>query len=179
MNYSIKLHSASIRIAKERTLLLVGGANSGKTTLSAILKRNFSYKIINDDLSFLVPQKEKIYLFSINFMFFDNSGYLFNKEIDSVKTTFYGFPRWIFFLKRKKGKNGSKIVSMPSKEAFKKICFYSEFPLKEGNEKQQRRLEILSSLIKQCRCFYLISKEDIKDNPLKLKHLLFPILSKN
>lgn len=169
------LHSSSVKIGGTNSALFIGISGSGKTTLAVLLKKICSAKIIDDDVTYLAVSNKLIYSFSQDSLIsFPNEQPGHNEKHLSEKNLF-GVPKWIFFVKKDKNIK-SRVIPICFKEAFERICFVSSAIIFKDRKRQQKRIEILERLIKQCRCFYLLNRRDIKENPLKLKDLFLPIL---
>ena len=163
LNSAVRLHAAFItHRRKKESFLLPGNSSVGKTALSNMLKKTGKFNIITDDECFLFSLDRKTCVL--------NSSNLSNSfNINTVHNLRPEYPSSIFFLKRTE--EASKVIPISKKEAFKRICFLSEFPPHEDDTQKGRRMDILKKLVKQCRCNLLINGKDLKDNPQKLNKL--------
>ncbi|MBR6509891.1 MAG: hypothetical protein IKT38_04730 [Clostridia bacterium] len=90
------LHASCV-MKNKNAVLLLGKKHSGKTTLSLEMISNYEYKLVADDLSFIVLRGKKVYCYSLfkgihlNDETFDYySGFYSNiYNVDSEKTRYY------------------------------------------------------------------------------------------
>lgn len=152
----VRLHSAMVE-KKSKGVLILGAKGQGKTTLSNLISKKKGYKIIDDDVSSLIQEKNNVKLIS-------------KKETDNLLAT-YIKPCILIHIK-KSLKEKSSVKLMPAGDMFKKLIFLSEFPPADSDFQHQAKLSILEKVAKQCKCYEFTNGKDLFFNQeLILKQL--------
>jgi hypothetical protein len=151
---AVRLHGVYLQNRKTG-LLLTGKSEAGKTTIAGILSKGGFSVLVDDDCR----------VFDIR-----GTVYISGTGVRKHKVTFLNSPEAIVFIERGDSLSESCLISR--REAFKRLCFASEFPDFEKEESREGRLKILHILARQCRSLVLVNGRGLKDNPKLLKQLV-------
>ena len=152
MRRMTRIHGLWIRKGKT-SVLLIGRPDVGKTTLGGLwLKEDSRSKVIEDDSTFVFPENNSVYAFSLK----QNSYYPISH---------------LFFVERRIN-NLSKAYPISQIEAYKRIVFHSDVILDKPDNLVEYRLKTLEKLVIRSRCLVLINGTDLKNNSKKLKKLI-------